>query len=123
MQNIYYKRHLIPLTEYIPQSWFWKNFARIFHVESFELVPGTPAGLMNITSRISKEKALFGVAICSEDNVAKVFRQYAKEVAGFVLVLLNIGWFSPKEGLVMHAQHSIMRAVENRMPVIRVANT
>ncbi len=123
VENIYFKRHLVPLTEYIPPSFFWKMFAKIFHVESPGLVPGTAEGMMEITARTSNVKIRFGVAICSEDNVAQVFRQYAEDGAGFVIVLLNNGWFSQKEGLVMHAEHSMMHAAENDMPVIRVSNT
>ncbi len=123
VQKIYHKRHLIPLTEYIPSTIFWKTFAKVFHIQSPRLVPGASSDLMEITSRTSGQKARFGVAICSEDNIADVFRQYAKDGADFVVVLLNNGWFSQKAGLLMHAEHSIIHAVENRIPTVRVANT
>ncbi len=121
--EIYHKRHLIPLTEFIPSSWFWETVAQVFHVESPELVPGTSLGLMQITSSTTGQKVSLGVAICSEDNIAQVFEQYRKQGTGFVVVLLNNGWFSQKEGLVMHAEHSIVHAVENSMPLVRAANT
>ncbi len=123
VQKIYDKRHLIPLTEYIPPSWFWKTFARIFHVQSPDLLPGNVMGLMKMHLTTSNKQVCFGVAICSEDNIAEVFRQYKDKGADFVVVLLNNGWFSQKAGLVMHAQHSIVHAAENAMPVLRASNT
>lgn len=42
--------------------------------------------------------------------------------AVFVVVLLNNGWFTQKAGFVMHAQHSMVRAAENRFRIIRSAN-
>lgn len=121
--QIYHKRHLIPLTEYIPRTIFWETFARIFRVESPGLAPGTASGLMHIISKANGQKAGFGVVICSEDNVAEIFRQYIQDGADFIIVLLNNGWFSQKAGLLMHAQHSIIHAVENRVPVVRASNT
>ncbi len=123
VKKVYYKRHLIPLTEYIPSTLFWRMIAKVFHVESPGLVAGEDSGLMEITSRSSGDKTRFGVAICSEDNVAQVFRQYRNQGAGFVVVLLNNGWFAQKAGLVMHAQHSVIHAVENHISVLRIANT
>lgn len=123
VQQIYHKRHLIPLTEFVPRTWFWKMFASIFHVESPALVEGqeNDAGMMEIRLRDGRT-ARFGVAICSEDNVDTLFREYDRKGAQFVVVLLNNGWFTQKAGFVMHAQHSMVRAAENRFPVIRSAN-
>ncbi len=123
VQSLYFKRHLIPLTEYIPSTIFWKFLAKIFRVESPQLIPGKRLGMMTINLAKSGNVLHFGVAICSEDNISQLFREYTKQGSDFVLVLLNNGWFSQKAGLVMHAQHSMMRAVENSMPIIRVGNT
>jgi apolipoprotein N-acyltransferase len=123
IQQIYHKRHLIPLTEFIPDAWGWKIFAKIFRVTTPQLVEGNPAetGMMAIHLR-DGHLARFGVAICSEDNIDRVFREYRRRGAQFVVVLLNNGWFTQKAGFVMHAQHSMVRAVENHFPVIRSGN-
>jgi len=123
VQQIYHKRHLIPLTEFVPGTWFWKMFANIFQVEAPALVEGKEnnAGIMELRLRDGRT-VRFGVAICSEDNIDTVFREYYRKGAQFVVVLLNNGWFTQKAGFVMHAQHSMVRAAENRFPVIRSAN-
>ncbi|MCB9771643.1 MAG: apolipoprotein N-acyltransferase [Candidatus Omnitrophica bacterium] len=123
IKQVYDKRHLIPLTEFIPDSLFWKKFAQIFDVDSPHLVAGVRAGMMDLQSQRQGDKIRFGVAICSEDNVSQVFRDYSQGGAGFVIVLLNNGWFSQKAGFVMHGQHSVIHSVENSIPTIRVANS
>ena len=46
-----------------------------------------------------------------------------KNKAEFIIVMLNDGAFGQPAALMMHAQNSIMRAVEFNIPVIRTANT
>lgn len=123
VRNVYHKRRLVPLTEYVPPVWYWKWFTDVWRIDSPGLVPGTGPVLMEIPSKKTGGRAIFGVVICSEDNVGEVFREYARTGAEFDIVLLNNGWFSQKEGLVMHAQHSIMHAVENSVPVVRAGNS
>jgi apolipoprotein N-acyltransferase len=68
-------------------------------------------------------RGAFGVAVCSEDTVSSIFRAYAAAGAGWAVVLLNDGWFHESRALVLHAQNAVLRAVEDRRPVVRVANT
>lgn len=119
VRTTYHKRHLIPLSEYIPEMGLWKSYAAFFGDPSFDFIPGSTSGLVDVPTH----KTRFGIAICSEDNIASVFRRYADQGAAFVVVLLNNGWFSQTSGLMMHGQHSMIRAVENGIPVLRVANT
>lgn len=123
VKQVYDKRHLIPLTEYLPDSLFWKKFAQIFNVDSPDLVAGAKVGMMDLQSQRHGDKIRFGVVICSEDNVSQVFRDYSREGADFIIVLLNNSWFSQKEGLVMHGQHSVIHSVENSIPTVRAANS
>lgn len=117
--GVYHKQYLVPLSEYIPAGVFWKTLARIFKIESFDFAPGRDSGMMPVPETDKK----FAVLICSEDNISSLMRRYGREGVDFAVVLLNNGWFFQKSGLVMHGQHSIMRAVENGLPVVRVSNT
>ena len=96
--GIYYKQYLVPFSE--------KDF-----------IAGPKASLFSLANH------KFAVAICSEDTIGSLFQGFSSQGAGFAVVLLNDGWFKEKAGLVMHGQNSIMRAAENRMPIVRVANT
>ena len=53
----------------------------------------------------------------------KFFREYALLGADFMIVLLNDGWLKKGEAYLLHAQNTIMHAVENKMPILRAANT
>ena len=52
-----------------------------------------------------------------------IFRYLSKAGSQFAVVMLNDGWFNRNEALMIHAQNSILRAVENRFPIVRVANS
>lgn len=118
VKQVYHKRHLVPLSEYIPDTFFWRTFAGIFGNSSFDFVPGEGPGV----TLLPGTNIRLGLAICSEDNVASLFSEYARRGVRLAVVLLNNGWFSQESGLLMHGQHSIMRAVENGIPVLRVSN-
>jgi len=121
--DIYRKKYLVPFSEYYPSGGLW-NMTRLFlRNESQGFSPGVRPGLFQFPhddSRLAGRR--FAVVICSEDNMSSLFRQYRLNGAEFMIVLLNNGWFEDKAGLVMHGQHSVMRAVENRVPVIRSSN-
>ena len=61
--------------------------------------------------------------ICSESAHPALVRQLRRAGASFIVELSNDGWFSDKPSFLLHAQAAVMRAVENRMWVIRAANT
>lgn len=115
--QVYHKQYLIPFSEFIPPRGAARALARLFNVKSHDFVAGREPVLMSIASK------RFGIAICSEDNIDRLFRHYRKQGADFVIVLLNNGWIKSRQGLVMHGQHSIMRAAENGFAVLRAANS
>lgn len=124
--DIYHKEHLIPLSEYIPENWFWKLVEELFRIESFDFNPGTKEVLFTLNRNQqwgeTPEKK-FGVMICSEETLSFLFKNQVRNGADFIISILNDGWFNQEGALVMHTQSAIMHAVENRLPVVRAANT
>jgi apolipoprotein N-acyltransferase len=49
--------------------------------------------------------------------------QLRRAGAKFLVEISNDGWFMDKASYMLHAEASVMRAVENRIWVIRAANT
>ena len=96
--NTYSKMHLVPFSE--------ARFSA-----------GDKIGLMSLNAN------LFGAAICSEDHYPALFQSMTQKGAQFIVLLLNDGWFKHSEALTTHLQASIIRAVENGLPLIRSANT
>jgi apolipoprotein N-acyltransferase len=94
----------------------------------FAFTPSAPASVEG------KEQVRFGAPICYEGTFARVCRDlvYGPDRQKKADVLVNIsndGWFvwpESREGTTEQAQHLshyVFRAVENRVPVVRVVNT
>ncbi|MFH1394903.1 MAG: apolipoprotein N-acyltransferase [Candidatus Omnitrophota bacterium] len=131
--GIYRKTHLVPFGEYIP---FKKSFSflrdyidkpigdfshgdnyNIFSVKSIRLGSTDQA-----KTRMTKFYK-FGVLICFEDIFPYITRNLVKQGAEFVVNITNDAWFGKTAAARQHLQASVFRAIENRVPLIRAANT
>ncbi|MEE8550647.1 MAG: apolipoprotein N-acyltransferase [Gemmatimonadota bacterium] len=72
----------------------------------------------------------FGVLICYESIFAAHSRAYRRAGAAFLVNITNDAWFgrerpwwSRTSALVQHPAHLVMRAIENRVGIVRAANT
>ena len=65
----------------------------------------------------------FSVLICFEDIFPSLARRFVQEGAQLLLVITNDAWFGPSAAAYQHAQASMFRAVELRVPIARAANT
>lgn len=112
----YDKIHLVPFGEYVPLRRI------LFFVSSLtkdigDFVPGreyvkakTPFGE-------------FGTMICYEIVFPALVRKFYKNSGDFIVTVTNDAWFGPTAGPYQHFSMAVFRAVENRKPVIRAANT
>jgi apolipoprotein N-acyltransferase len=71
----------------------------------------------------------FGVLICYESSYPEASRAYRLEGADLLVNITNDAWYgrepwySRTTALWQHPAHMVMRAIENRVGVARVANT
>ncbi len=123
--GIYHKRQLVPFSEYRPADFISKKIIAAMGNRAYNFQSGHGRGLffMERTLRGVRHLELFGVAICSEEAYPAMFSDLAAHGAGFLIVMLNDGWFQHPSALMMHAQMGIFRAVETMRPLVRVANT
>ncbi len=100
----------IPFSQYIPLlrklNFGQANFKAGEHATQFD-------------SRAGK----FGVLICFESTFSRYSREYVRDGADFLVNITNDGWFGSSRGPYQHAETAIMRAAENRVFVLRAANT
>ena len=61
--------------------------------------------------------------ICFEDTLGDLTRRFVAQGADVLVNITNDGWFGHTPGCEQHLAHAIFRAVENRRPLVRAANT
>ncbi|MGB9856852.1 MAG: apolipoprotein N-acyltransferase [Dictyoglomaceae bacterium] len=110
----YSKVQLVPFVEELPFSFLFPPFVKSL-VGNYTKGEGffsfkTP--LINI-----------GTLICFESLFSHPARSLVKDGANILVVITNDGWFQRTPAVWQHRNLSLIRAVENRVPLIQVANT
>ena len=113
---IYDKIHLVPFGEYVPLK------RVLFFVNSFsddigDLAPGdhyTEGG-------IGQDR--FATAICYEMAFPGLVRKFFRGGGDFLVTITDDTWFGRSTGPYQNWSMCALRAVENRKPVIRAANS
>jgi apolipoprotein N-acyltransferase len=112
----YDKIHLVPFGEYVP-------FRRVlFFVDKLvtgigDYVPG---------KEYVKAKTGFGdfaTLICYEVIFPGLVRKFYTDGGDFIVNITNDAWFGKTSGPYQHFSMAVFRAIENRKPLIRAANT
>lgn len=112
----YDKIRLFPFGEYLPVEnlipWSWIN------------VPKMPGFSPGKTFTVFQGPGFcFGVTICWEILFPDMVRKFVKDGAQFVVNITNEAWFGETVGPYHILTASVFRAVENRVYVVRCANT
>ncbi len=112
----YDKVHLVPFGEYIP---FRKMFFFVDQVVegTGDMSPGRELPVMGMPG------GRFGVLICFEIIFPGLARSYVNRGAQFLATITNDSWFGRSAAPYQHFAIAVFRAIENRVPVVRAANT
>jgi apolipoprotein N-acyltransferase len=110
----YRKEYLVPVIERVPflnPDWFsaWRYFGGFGHGENpqpFQL----PFGRV-------------GVLICYESVFPQLSREYRRKGADLIVNITNDAWFGRSVAPYQHESHLTLRAIENRLGIVRSANT
>ncbi len=116
LEGRYDKLHLVPFGEFIPLRRHLP-FLRRFMPYDPGFTPGRSPQLFEL------DGSAFGVSICYEDTLPRVVRAIAGGRADIFINITNDGWFRGSPELEQHFAFCVFRAVENRVPVVRAANT
>lgn len=112
----YDKFHLVPYGEYVPLKRFFP-FIKKLTVGVGDFAEGRgpyPIGFMG---------GDIGVLICYEAIFPEIARETVKNGAAFLVNITNDAWFGTTSAPYQHFEMSRMRAVENRVYLMRAANT
>ena len=115
----YRKRHLVPFGEYIPLdktiTWLQR-----FAPTGESCTPGTDARPIKLPG---ERNAVLGALICFEDTVPWLSRDAVRAGANVLALMTNDAWFNGSCEASQHQRQAVFRAVENRVPMIRSANS
>jgi apolipoprotein N-acyltransferase len=114
--GVYDKIHLVPFGEYVPLKRFLSFFNALAQGMG-EIRPGEELKVMDMIV------AKFSPVICYEIIFPGLVRQFANEGAEIIVTITNDAWFDISSAPYQHFSMAVLRAVENRMPVARAANT
>ena len=120
--NKYDKIHLVPFGEYVPFSDRIPVLRDLVLGEFGEFTKGEEYKVFSL-SETKPRKARFSVLICFEDIFPEIAREFVKSGAEFLIVITNDAWYGKSSAPYQHAACSVFRAIENRVPVVRCANT
>ncbi|MDD5561512.1 MAG: apolipoprotein N-acyltransferase [Candidatus Omnitrophica bacterium] len=113
-QEIYNKLHLVPFGEYIPFKETFPFLQTIAPIGDIE--PGNEYTVFS-------HPAAFSVLICFEDLFPELSREFVKRGANFLVNITNDAWYKRGSAPYQHFAASVFRAVENRIYLVRAANT
>jgi len=114
--SIYDKIHLVPYGEYVPLRRFFP-FVEKLAVGIGDFRPGNEYTVMDIPS------AKISNFICYEIIFPGLVRKFANRGANLFVTITNDAWFGRTSAPYQHFSMAVFRAVENRVPVLRAANT
>jgi len=114
--SIYDKIHLVPYGEYVPLKRFFPFIEKMV-VGIGDFIPGDEYVVMD--TPLAKIAPL----ICYEIIFPGLVRKFVNRGANMIVTITNDAWFGRTSAPYQHFSMAVLRAVENRTPVVRAANT
>ena len=114
--STYDKIHLVPYGEYVPLRSLFPFIEKIT-VGIGDFLPGEEPVVMKTPF------AKIGTLICYEIIFPGLVRKFVDRDANVLVTITNDAWFGRTSAPYQHFYMAVFRAVENRVPVVRAANT
>ncbi|MEO0114916.1 MAG: apolipoprotein N-acyltransferase [candidate division WOR-3 bacterium] len=112
----YKKIHPVPFSEKIPYADKVPLFKKLETADMGDMTPGKVFRVFNFPY------GRFSVLICFESIFPDLTQEFTKRGADFLINITNDGWFGRTPGPHQHSELSILRTVENGVPLVRCAN-
>jgi apolipoprotein N-acyltransferase len=116
LTGYYDKVHLVPFGEYVPLKTLLPFVNRLVTAAG-DFASGRDIAPMSLPGLPT------GMLICYEAIFPEISRTNVKKGASILVNITNDAWYGMSSAPYQHLVMSIFRAVENRRPLIRAANT
>lgn len=117
----YAKRHLVVMGEFVPLSrWIPAGWRAALGIPP-DITPGTEGAVFPLGP--AGDEVPSAPLICFEDLVASLARRDVADGARMLVNLTNDAWFDDALAPMQHMRAAALRTVENRVPLLRAANT
>ncbi len=110
------KIHLVPFGEYVPMAKFLPFVHKIV-VGIGDFTPGAQVAALDTG------KGKIGILVCFEGIFPELSRAYVRAGSRLLVNITNDAWFGRSSAPYQHLSMTVFRAVENRVPLVRAANT
>jgi apolipoprotein N-acyltransferase len=110
------KMHLVPFGEYVPLAKLLP-FVNKMVAGIGDFSPGSALTPLNTG------KGMIGVLVCFEGIFPELSREYVRAGSRLLVNITNDAWFGRSSAPYQHLSMTVFRAVENRVPLVRAANT
>jgi apolipoprotein N-acyltransferase len=117
VEGHYDKIQLVPFGEYVPMRPVLGFFVNRIVEGMGDLIAGTEQTLFNVKG------ARLGTLICYETVFPYLTRRDVKKGADILVNITNDAWYGQSSAPYQLLAMAVMRSVENKVPMIRVANT
>jgi len=114
--GVYDKMELVPFGEYVPFQSVFFFVQRVVNAVG-NIGPGLVPTVFEIPG------ARFGTLICYEGVFPALTRRFVAGGANFLVNVTNDAWFGRTSAPYQHLAQDTFRAIENRVPMVRAANT
>ena len=120
----YDKHHLVPFGEYIPfgdLAYQWFGLKAFAARTGYGYAPGPGPATLDLGAKLNAKLGKMLPLICYEAVFPQDLRGTARP--GWILQITNDAWFGTLTGPFQHAAQARLRAIEQGLPLVRVANT
>lgn len=115
------KQYLVPVTERIPYQSVFEFALPFMRLQFGRFIPAGKLALMELT--VGTRRVPFGTLICYESVFPELARRMRRMGALVLVNISNDAWFGDTSFPFQHVGFCAYRAIENRVAVVRSANT
>ncbi|MCK9420503.1 MAG: apolipoprotein N-acyltransferase [Nitrospirae bacterium] len=124
VEGAYHKIHLVPFGEYVPlRNVLFFVGKMVQAIGDFQAGNEYTVMTVPVRGNVPRPDVKVSTVICYEIIFPDLVRRFVDKGANVITTVTNDAWFGRTAAPYQHFSMAVFRAVENRVPVARAANT